>query len=401
MKCRICSTETNEILNLGFTPPANSLLTSSSETQEEFPLVLEYCPECHNLQLRDCLDSVDLYKNYLYVTPDSNMLKSHYKYLYDYLYSSKFISKESFVVEVGSNIGYFLSFIKDNVSRVLGIDPAENICKMAEKNGIQTICDFFDQKSAKKIKEINGSPDIIIARHCFAHNANPHELMKGVVELLPKNGKLVVENAYALNTVEGNEFDQIYHEHMFYYSIRSMNTLLKLHNLVIIDVLISLVHGGSIIFVAEHRSQNNKISESVSQCLTNEEMVLNSKTLSCFSNKVFEIRDHLKALVAELKSENKTIYTYGATAKGNTLLNFVGITENEIHFCVDNTFIKQGKFLPKSKIKIISEEEGLNNPPDYFLLTAWNYQDEIIKKVRGAGNYHSKFIVPFPSVHIV
>lgn len=401
MECRICSKDTTEILNLGNTPPANSLLDTSTTSQEEFPLILEYCQRCHNLQLRDCLDATDLYKNYLYVTPDSSMLKSHYKYLCDYLHSSKYITKESFVVEVGSNIGYFLSFIEGSVSKVLGIDPAENICKMAEKNGIQTICDFFNKDSAKQIKENIGTPDVIIARHCFAHNDNPHELMKGVVELLPKNGKLVVENAYALNTIENNEFDQIYHEHMFYYSIRSMSTLLEIHNLVLIDVLISLVHGGSIIFVAEHKSHDNKISESVSQYLTNEELTLNNKTLLGFANKAFEIRNNLKILIAELKSENKTIYTYGATAKGNTLLNFVGLTSSEIQFCIDNTPIKQGKFLPKSQIKIISEDEGLSNPPDYFLLTAWNYKDEIIKKVRGAGNYHSKFIIPFPSVHIV
>jgi novobiocin biosynthesis protein NovU/D-mycarose 3-C-methyltransferase len=225
--------------------------------------------------------------------------------------------------------------------------------------------------------------------------------MKGVVELLPQNGKLVIENAYALNTIKENEFDQIYHEHMFYYSIRSMSALLDIHNLQLIDVLTSLVHGGSIIFIAAHKSINNKISESILQHLTNEEIILNSIAIKNFSNKTLEIKAHLKMLITELKLENKTIYTYGATAKGNTLLNFVGISQREIPFCVDNTKIKHGKFLPKSRIKIISEEEGLDNPPDYFLLTAWNYQDEIIKKVRSAGNKHSKFIVPFPSVHIV
>ena len=401
MRCRICSCEVVEILNLGAMPPANSLLNTSNETPEEFPLILDYCKSCNNLQLRDCLDQIDLYKNYLYVTPDSSMLKVHYKYLYDYLNSRKFLTDDSFVFEVGSNIGYFLLFIKNKVKKVLGIDPAENICKMAVELGVETVCNFFDQTSAKNIKNINGSPDVIIARHCFAHNANPHDLMKGVVELLPQNGKLVIENAYALNTIKENEFDQIYHEHMFYYSIRSMSALLDIHNLQLIDVLTSLVHGGSIIFIAEHKSINNEISESVLQHLTNEEIILNSLAIKNFSNKTLEIKAHLKMLITELKLENKTIYTYGATAKGNTLLNFVGITQREIPFCVDNTKIKHGKFLPKSKIKIISEEEGLDNPPDYFLLTAWNYQDEIIKKVRSAGNKHSKFIVPFPSVHIV
>jgi novobiocin biosynthesis protein NovU/D-mycarose 3-C-methyltransferase len=401
MACRICSNQTKEILNLGNTPPANSLLDSTSDIQENYPLVLEYCEKCHNLQLRDCLESYDLYKNYYYVTPDSVTLNSHYQYLYDYLLSKSYITPDSFVLEVGSNIGHFLSFIEKKVSKVLGIDPAENICLMAQKNGIETICDFFSKESAKQISNQYGKPNLVIARHCFAHNSDPHELMKGVTELLSSNAKVVIENAYALNTVENNEFDQIYHEHMFYYSIRSMSNLLEMHNLVLVDLLISLIHGGSIIFVAETKSDNNIVSESVKQYLSYEELSLNDDSLKLFCENAIKIKSQLQTLIKELKNSNKRIYTYGATAKGNTLLNFINVTSEEIEFCIDNTKIKQGKFLPKSNIKIISEEEGLNVPPDYFLLTAWNYKDEIIKKVRESGNYHSKFIIPFPSIHIV
>lgn len=401
MNCRICSNPTSKVLDLGSTPPANSLLINTDSNQECFPLILEYCENCQNIQLKDCLSSVDLYKNYLYVTPESSMLTTHYGYLTDYLINKNYISNKSFVVEVGSNIGYYLDFIKSKVSKVLGIDPASNICEMANSNGIETICDFFNYESACIIKKQHGDPDIILARHCFAHNDNPHELMRGVKELLPKNGKIVIENAYALNTIENNEFDQIYHEHMFYFSIASMTELLKLHDLVLVDVLISLIHGGSIIFVAEKQNGKNIVSPSVSQYLVNEQLKLNRETLSIFANKAFEIKNDLISLINDLKSSNKSIYSYGATAKGNTLLNFIGLTNNEIDYCVDSTTIKIGKFLPKSNIKIISEAEGLISPPDYFLLTAWNYKDEIIKKVRASGNYHSKFIIPFPVVHVV
>jgi hypothetical protein len=225
--------------------------------------------------------------------------------------------------------------------------------------------------------------------------------MKGVKELLPINGRVVIENAYALNTIENNEFDQIYHEHMFYYSIRSMSEILKIHNMILVDVLISLVHGGSIIFVAEHNTGKNVITPSVEQYLINEQLKLNKDALTIFVSKTFEIKKNLISIISDLKNDKKSIYSYGATAKGNTLINFVGFTSNEIEFCIDSTEIKIGKYLPKSNIQIISEEQGLSNPPDYFLLTAWNYKDEIINKVRAAGNYHSKFIVPFPVVHIV
>jgi len=401
MTCRICNSPTEELLDLGSTPPANSLLDNPMEVQQSYPLVLELCATCHNVQLCDCISSTDLYRNYLYVTPDSSMLTSHYEYLCSYLEASGYVNNKSFVLEVGSNIGYFLRFIKQKVDRVVGIDPAENICKMAAETGIDTICNFFNAASALDIKRRYGVPDLVVARHCFAHNSDPHVLMQGVTEILSASGYIVIENAYVLNTIENNEFDQIYHEHMFYYSIRSMMTLLKIHGLQLVDVLMSLIHGGSIIFVAKRQDYVDKINPSVTQYLAREQLFLDRQAFKNFAAKAYDIRKQLQVLVEQLKNDGKTIYTYGATAKGNTLLNFIGVTCNEIPLCVDSTEIKQGKYLPKSNIKIISEEDGLSNPPDYFLLTAWNYKDEIIKKVRESGNYHSKFIIPFPFIHIV
>lgn len=401
MNCRICNAPTEEILDLGSTPPANSLLDDPTGVQQSFPLVLELCTACHNVQLRDCISALELYRHYLYVTPRSSMLTSHYKYLYGYLEASGYINQQSFVLEVGSNVGLFLSFMKANVARVLGIDPAENICKMANDAGIETICDFFDSASAADIKKRHGVPSLIVARHCFAHNPDPHVLMRAVSELLSDSGYLVIENAYVLNTIENNEFDQVYHEHMFYYSIRSMTALLEVHGFRLVDVLISLIHGGAIIFVARRLEYADKVDRSVAQYLARERLFLDRQAFKNFAAKAYEIRSQLQDLIKQLRSDGKTIYTYGATAKGNTLLNFVGVTHNEIPLCVDNTDIKQGKYLPHSNIRIVSEQEGLSNPPDYFLLTAWNYKDEIINKVRESGNYHSKFIIPIPFLHIV
>lgn len=401
MTCRICNAPSEEILDLGLTPPANALLDNPTDLQESFPLVLELCSECHNVQLRDCMSATELYRNYLYVTPNSSMLASHYKYLHGYLEASGYINNESFVVEVGSNIGLFLSFIKSKVARVLGIDPAKNICAMAIDAGIDTVCDFFSPSSAVEIRARHGRPDLIVARHCFAHNSDPHVLMRGVTELLSDSGYVVIENAYVLNTIENNEFDQVYHEHMFYYSIRSMTALLEANGLRLVDVLISLVHGGSIIFVARRAKFVDKINRSVAQYLAREQLFLDRQAFNHFAAKALDIKRQLQGLIGQFRNEGKTIYTYGATAKGSTLLNFLGITCREVPLCVDSTVIKQGKYLPKSNIRIISEEEGLLTPPDYFLLTAWNYKDEIIRKVRESGNYRSKFIIPFPFVHIV
>ncbi|MBK5229644.1 MAG: class I SAM-dependent methyltransferase [Thermoleophilia bacterium] len=399
MACRICNGPTKELLDLGESPPANSLVEARDTQQPAYPLVLDWCDACGNVQLRDCLRADELYSDYLYVTPRSQMLSEHYEYLANFLLQNNYMSGASRVMEIGSNVGYFLEHIKPKVAGVVGVDPAQQIAQMANDAGIPTVCDFFNEESAKKAADQYGTPDLVVARHCLAHNKWPQEMVKGAAAVLEDGGHLVVENAYVMNTVENNEFDQVYHEHMFYYSIRSMTELLRRQGLVLVDVMMSLVHGGSIIFVA--RKGNGEPSNAVKRYRSREDLFLNGDTFNRFAEKTADIKRHLVAFVDELKSSGNSIYTYGATAKGNTLLNYVGLTAEQIPYCVDNTQMKQGKFLPQSGIEIISEEAALKNPPDYFLLTAWNYQDEIIAKVRAAGNYESQFIVPIPFVRIV
>jgi SAM-dependent methyltransferase len=400
MPCRICGATTEEILDLGTTPPANSITSSPDVVLESYPLVLEWCATCSNLQLRDCLASDDLYRNYLYVTPKSDTLAKHYDYLQNYLISQGFIKQNSFVLEVGSNAGLFLKHIQPHVGKVLGIDPAENICKLAIESGIPTICDFFSETTAQAIADEHGKPDLVVARHCFAHNCDPHPLIAGAVALLDDRAHLLIENAYALNTIENNEFDQIYHEHMFYFSIRSMAKLLALHDMALVDVVMSLVHGGSVIFVAR-KNRTEATSESTEQYLMRESHFMTRAALERFAGNAKLIAENLRSLIGDLHRAGKRIYTYGATAKGNTLLNFVGLDRTTIDACVDSTPLKQNRFLPQSGIPIISEEQGVDDPPDYYLLTAWNYKEEIINKVRAGGNFHSKFIVPIPFVHIL
>ena len=401
MACRICKAQTRRILDLGESPPANAFNDAPTFAQASFPLVLEVCVACGNLQLHDCMDAQVLYRNYLYTTPDSQTLRTHYEKLYAYLAQRAYLRPDSFVLEVGSNSGLFLQYLKPRVARVLGIDPAANICDVARAAGIDTLCDFFAGAAANAIRASYGVPDAIVGRHCFAHNCDPHIMIAAAAQLLADTGSLIIENAYALNTIENNEFDQIYHEHMFYYSIRSVTALLALHGLFLADVFLSPVHGGSIVFVARKQSSDGRAHESVAQHFQAERLRLTTAALERFSDSAVRIRTQLAALVTELATAGKSIYTYGASAKGNTLLNYVGLTHEYIRYCVDSTPVKQGKYLPKSNIEVVSEEYARAAPPDYFLLTAWNYEDEIISKVRRSGNHRSKFIVPIPDVRIV
>jgi hypothetical protein len=179
-----------------------------------------------------------------------------------------------------------------------------------------------------------------------------------------------------------------------------MKKLLALHGMRVVDVHMSLVHGGSIIFFAQ-RGLSGPTRPSVAAYEPREALFLNEGAFADFARRTAAIKDRLAALVDELTAQGNSVYTYGATAKGNTLLNYVGLTNAQIPFCVDNTPMKQGRLLPGSNIEIISEESAAADPPDYYLLTAWNYQDEIIGKVRGSGNYRSRFIIPIPFVRIV
>ena len=400
MTCRICTAPTREVLDLGTSPPANWLKVSPDDEEESYPLVLEWCETCDNVQLRDTLPAETLYRDYLYVTPSSPSLDAHYETLISYLSGAGLIGPHSFVVEAGSNAGHFLQRLQPRVARVLGVDPAETIAEMAVASGVPTVCDYFNPESAGEIAARNGSADLVVARHCLAHNETPHEMLDAATRVLTQDGHLLIENAYVLTTLENTEFDQIYHEHMFYFSVTSMRALLALHDLRLVDVMLSRVHGGSIVFVAG-RGAAGPTSETVGHQLTRERPLFDTAAFAAFAQRTRTIRADLRGLVTDLRVRGATIDTYGATAKGNTLLNFAGLTNEHIRFCVDSTPLKQGRFLPRSNIKVISEKAGAGDPPDYYLLTAWNYADEIASKVRAGGNVTSRFIVPIPEVRIV
>lgn len=398
--CRICGSHVRPILDLGSLPPANAFVREPNEDPGRFRLLIESCDSCANIQLHDCMSIVDLYDRYAYETPDSRMLTTHYQELGTWLTALGALTPDTFVLEVGSNVGAFLLHLKSSVRRVLGIDPARNIVAIAQAKGLETVCDFFDERSADAIRRAYGVPELIIARHCMAHNPDPHRMIAGAARLLSDAGTLVIENAYALKTLESNEFDQIYHEHMFYFTVRAMRTLLEQHDLRLTHVRMAKVHGGSVVFIARRRAAHAPIETSVPEFEAREQETL-PMLLGRFAENVAQTREQLRELVARLRAEGKRVCAYGASAKGNTLLNYVGLTHREIEYCIDTTPGKQGRYLPLSGIPILSEERGFGHPPDFLLLTAWNYRDEIIARIRERVGSSIRFILPIPRVHIV
>ena len=401
--CRVClGNSVVDVLDLGETPLANSLLSERRNSRHPdgvFPLALEFCEACKNLQLSVCVDSELLYRNYNYVTPSSAMLTEHYSVLFKFLSDGGHITKNSQIVEIGSNSGELLAFLKPRVSSVLGVDPAQNLAERAARKGVPTISAFFNGKSASEILAAHRKQDLIIARHCFAHNADPSQMLDGASTLLTEQGAMVIENAYSVDTIQNNEFDQVYHEHMYYYSLHSLQALLERHGFSLVDGMTSHIHGGSFVAVAKKISdQDLPKSFGLQRLLEREREVLNLKGVMEFSERSHKIINDLREAISEISVQGKIIYSYGATAKGNTLLNVCGLDHTQIKYCVDSTDIKQGKFLPGSEIEIISEEFCYKNPPDYFLLTAWNYAEEIMNKFVEKSPVPVTFIVPFPEI---
>jgi len=402
MKCRICEGETEEVLDLGEMPPANSLLPQDSKIKlSNYPLVLDYCDNCKNLQLRECLNEKELYENYLYVTPNSPSLKTHYSKLIEFMRKNDYISNKTRLLEIGSNSGEFLKEIKSSVLSILGIDPAKKISEKANSEGIETINDFFGQRSLKKLKKYNDKYDLIIGRHCMAHNCDVRSLISTVFEIMDDNGVLVIENAYAANTINNVEYDQIYHEHMFYFSISSIENLLKINNMRLINCMTSSVHGGSIVFFAVKEQSKHKEVDELKNYKYKEGLVLSKESVYHFASRAKTNSIKLKKLIDKIKADGKSIYCYGASAKGSTLLNHANITSNEIDYCIDNTPEKQNKLMAGCNIPIKDEDFLMENPPDFILLTAWNYKDELVRKYRNNSSATTIFIVPIPDINLI
>ncbi len=401
MDCRICGAGTRLLLDLGSMPPANWLVERADSQEQLFPLSLKVCETCSNLQLPVCLGADILYSHYFYVTPDSRMLERHYDWLIEFLFDKGYVDRGSSILEIGSNRGAFLKRLMPLVSSALGVDPAQNVVEMAMEGGIPTVCDFFDAASASRIESEFGKKSVIVARHCLAHNEWPQRMLQGVDALLSSDGIFVIENNYAGKMIEDVEFDQIYHEHMFYYSLSSLDAMLRRNGLRVIDVDLRDIHGGSIVCVAAREGSSWETATAVDAFARREEVLLNAASLETFVRRVNELRWHLRSTIDSIRARGKTISAYGATAKAATLLNACKLTARDIPFCADSTAIKQGRFIPGTGIAIVAEQELLKTPPDYFLLTAWNYKDELIDKVRAAGGSEVGFIVPFPEVAVI
>ncbi len=373
--CRSCGeTKLKRVVSLGYQPLANNLLKKKNEKTELYPLEMNYCPACHNCQLSIAVNPRKMFSNYLYTSSTSKVFREHFnKAAKKYIKEFKLSSKKSYIIDVGSNDGIALKPFKDlGFKKLLGIEPAKNLAKLANKNNIKTFNGFLSSKNLKKIKR---GADIILASNVFAHSDSLKEMANCMKKLLSKNGVIIIEVQYLLNTLKDLTFDNIYHEHYNYWSLTSLVNFFNQLNLYVYKAEKINTHGGSIRVYL--KNQNIKIEKSVKILLKEEEIfgIKKYSTYKKFAEKINKIRLNVINNLNKLKKENKKIVGYGSPAKATTALNFFGVT-NQIDCVIEDNKFKHGKFIPGVKIPIISKKKLKSKLP-VILVLAWNFFKDI------------------------
>ena len=377
-ECRSCgNTNLKRVVSLGYQPLANNLLKKQNEKCDLYPLEVNYCENCHNCQLSVSVNPKKMFSNYLYTSSTSDIFREHFinaskKYIKDF----KLNKKKSYIIDIGSNDGIALRpFFDKGFKNILGVEPAKNLAKLANKNKIKTFNGFLNKENLKKIKK---NADLILASNVFAHADDLKEMTECMLKLLSRKGTIIIEVQYLLNTLKDLTFDNIYHEHYNYWSLTSLINFFKKFEVKIYKSEKVETHGGSI-RVYLKKDKKVKIEKSVLQMLKDEEKfgIKKFKTYKIFGEKVYKIRENIRKNLKKLKNRNTKIIGYGAPAKASTALNFFGIS-NEIDFIVEDNKLKHNKFIPGVKIPIKNKSHIKSNKNTLIVL-AWNFYKDIKK----------------------
>jgi 2-polyprenyl-3-methyl-5-hydroxy-6-metoxy-1,4-benzoquinol methylase len=375
--CRTCGSKNlKPVVSFGDSPLANNLLNSMEEFTEVFPLEVEYCENCHNVQLNYVVPAEKLFKHYLYVSSTTKSMRDHFENASSHYTSMFGLNKNSFVIDIGSNDGVALKPLKKKNVKVLGIEPATNIAKIATDNGIETINDFFTDDIADEILE-RGKADIITASNVFAHADGIEEIVKTSFKTLKDDGSFIVEVQYILDTINDLTFDNVYHEHVTYWSVSSLNNFFKKLGFKLYRVEHIDTHGGSIrAFVCK---DDREIQSSVTEFLNNEieNGLTEYNTYLEFGNRIQTAKKNVLNNIRKLKQAGISIVGYGSPAKATTALNYFGITNKQIDYIIEDNELKHNKVVPGVYIPIYSKEKAELNLPDIILVLAWNFFEEV------------------------
>ena len=405
-RCRMCgSSKLAVFLDLGSTPPADQFKRKDQLKEEEvyYPLEVCICEECCLVQLNYVVSPEVLYRNdYPYESSTTKTGRKHWEAFAERTVSRFNLINSDLVVDIGSNVGVLLEFFKERKLKVQGVDPAENIVLLAKKRGIDTICDFFNQGVVETILKKYGKAKIITATNNFAHVDDLESYMENVQMLMADNGIFIFEAPYLASLIRMVEYDTIYHEHLSYLSVKPLVSFFRKFGMEIFDIEQVEIHGGSFRAYVGYKGQR-EVSDIVDKVIMEEEntRLYSMEKLSEFANKVKQNKKELQSLLFSLKNAGKSIVGVSAPAKGMTLLNYCGIGKDTLDVITEKSELKIGRFSPGMHIPIVPDSYLLNNQPDYALLLAWNFAEEIIRNLNKFKLRGGKFIIPIPMPKII
>lgn len=405
MSCIVCGGESVEqFLDLGETALANKFLTEDElDTPEPtYPLRVGFCHGCGHVQLTERVPPSAMFEDYLYLSSASDTLRSHLYELSDIVVTRHDLTPDDLVIDIGCNDGTLLLGFARHGVRTLGVDPARNLAELAEHSGIDRFVGFFDSHSSREIVDRWGHASVITATNTFPHIPELHDFMDAIGRALAPGGAFVIEAHYLVDMLEQGAFDTIYHEHVSYWALGPMQTLFERHGMQAVHAERLPIHHGQLRITVQRQGEGD-VDSSVGRFLERErELEIDRfSTYEAFAGETHRIKQELNETVATLLHDHNRVVGYGAPAKGSTLLSFLELGPDKISYIVDRSPLKQGRYTPGSHIPVVAPERLLTDQPDYVLLLAWNFADEVLDQQADYRGRGGRFIIPVPRVQVV
>jgi hypothetical protein len=406
VSCRVCGGERlDQFLDLGETPLANAFSSAPFPADERrYRLAVSFCRDCGHVQLVETLPPDRLFSDYLYVSGTSESLRHHFEGLAaDLIERQQPWRPGDFVVEIASNDGTLQSAFAARELRCIGVEPAANVAALAREAGHEVLVDFFNLETARRMRQRHGPARVITGSNVLGHVDELRDFVAGLSHLLADDGLLCMEVPHLLELLRHCEFDTIYHEHVSYMALRVLRRLFADAGLTLFEVTPVSVHGGSIRVFARHRATGVQPSSKLVALLAEEEAegLGSAATFHAFAKRVASVKRELISLLTELRERGARIAGYGAAAKGNTLLNYCGIGRDYLDFVVDRSPLKQGLYSPGASLPVCPVERLREDRPDYLLLLAWNFAEEIMAQQADYARAGGRFIIPLPTPTVI
>ena len=405
-QCRFCDEPLEHtFVDLGMSPLANSYISVSKQNEMEpfYPLHVYVCEKCLLVQLEEFEKAADIFSDYAYFSSYSESWLQHAKRYVDMMVERFSFDSHSQVMEIASNDGYLLQYFQAKGVPVLGIEPAANIAKVASEKGIPSIVKFFSVNTAQELVAQGKQADLLVGNNVLAHVPGLNDFVAGIKVILKPRGIVTMEFPYIVRLMAEKQFDTIYHEHFSYFSFQTVEHIFAKHGLTLFDVEEVSTHGGSLRIFGRHTEETSVPVTSNVHDLKQSEQAEGFGDLNrylSFTESVQETKYRLVEFLISAKREGKTVVSYGAPAKGNTLLNFCGVGKDFIDYTVDRSPQKQGCVLPGTHIPVFHPDRIKETQPDYVLILPWNIKDEVMSQMAHIREWGGKFVTPIPEVKV-